>query len=119
MEQIVKIMKSLADKTRLRIVNLLLKQKKPLCICEIMDALRLAQYNVSKHMKELKNAGLVSEKREGKFVYYSIIEPEEKYLADILNGLSAVPEKMLEEDKKRLCCTLKARIKDKCCGLIR
>lgn len=119
MEGIVRIMKSLADKTRLRIINLLLKTKKPLCICEIMSALQLAQYNVSKHMKELKYAGLVSEKRDGKFVYYGVIEPEDGYLRDILKGLSAVPEKTLEDDKKRLCCTLKERVKDKCCGLIK
>jgi len=117
MEHIVRIMKSLADKTRLRMINLLLKTKKSLCICEIMDALELAQYNVSKHMKELKFAGLVSEKREGKFVYYSIIEPEDKYLSDIFSGLEAVPEKTLVDDKKRLCCTLKERIKGKCCGV--
>ncbi|MFH1368973.1 MAG: metalloregulator ArsR/SmtB family transcription factor [Elusimicrobiota bacterium] len=119
MEQIVKIMKALADKTRLRIINLMLKSKKPLCICEIMHTLQLAQYNVSKHMKELKSAGLVTEKRDGKFIYYSLIEPEDKYLSDIFSGLAAVPEKTLAEDKKRLCCTLKERIKDKCCGLIK
>lgn len=118
MENIVRIMKALADGTRLRIINLMLKLKKPLCICEIMSALQLAQYNVSKHMKELKNSGLVTEKRDGKFVYYSLIEPEDKYLSDIFSGLAAVPEKTLEEDKKRLCCTLKERVKDKCCGLL-
>jgi ArsR family transcriptional regulator len=116
MEDIVRIMKSLSDGTRLRIMSLLLQSKKPLCICELVDALKLAQYNISKHMKELKYAGLVSERREGKFIYYSIIPSEDKFVSGILGSLTHIPEKTLEEDRKRLCCRLMERIKGKCRG---
>ena len=116
MEDIVRVMKSLSDGTRLRIMGLLLNSKKPLCICELVDALKLEQYNVSKHMKELKYAGLVTERREGKFIYYSIIPSEDKFLTNILEAIHSLPEKTMEEDKKRLCCKLLDRVKGKCCG---
>ena len=116
MNDIVKIMKSLSDSTRLRIVSLLLKSKKPVCICELVDALGLAQYNVSKHMKELKYAGLVNERREGKFIYYSVVPEQDKFLTNIFAAVQSAPEKTLEEDKKRLCCRLLDRVGGKCCG---
>jgi ArsR family transcriptional regulator len=116
MEDIVRIMKSLSDGTRLRIMSLLLNSKKEVCICELVDALKLAQYNVSKHMKELKYSGLVNERREGKFIYYSVIPSKDKYLTSIFEAVQSLPEKTLEDDKKRLCCRLLDRVKGKCCG---
>jgi ArsR family transcriptional regulator, arsenate/arsenite/antimonite-responsive transcriptional repressor len=116
MDNIVRIMKSLSDGTRLRIISLLLKSDKPVCICELVDALDLAQYNVSKHMKELKYAGLVNERREGKFIYYSVVPEQDKFLKTIFAAVQTLPEKTLEEDKKRLCCRLMDRIGGKCCG---
>lgn len=116
MDKYLNVMKALSDKTRLRIMSLLLKSRKPVCICELIDALKLEQYNVSKHMKELKIAGLVSEQREGKFIYYSPVKAEEKFVADILEAVEEIPEKTLEEDKKRLCCRLMDRVGGKCCG---
>ncbi len=116
MENILKVFKTLSDGTRLRILNLLLRSGKPVCICEMVDALKLAQYNVSKHMKELKYAGLVMEHRDGKFIYYSLAPAHGALLAGIYGSLKTVPEKTLVEDKKRLCCRLLDRIEGKCCG---
>ena len=65
----IKIFKSLSDSTRVRILRLLLEADCELCICEIMDSLNLAQYNVSKHAKELKSAGILKEMRSGRFVF--------------------------------------------------
>ena len=116
MEGYIQILKALSDKTRLRIINLLLKSNKPVCICELVDALKAAQYNVSKHMKELKYAGLVTERREGKFVYYNAIPAPDKFLSSIFEAVRTLPEKTLQEDKKRLCSRLLDRIGGKCCG---
>lgn len=65
------IFKALADETRLRIMRLLTITDRQVCVCEIVDALELPQYQVSKHLNILKNAKLVDGERRGTWVYYS------------------------------------------------
>lgn len=64
------IFKGLADPTRLRIVALLLERE--LCVCDLMAVLRLPQSTVSRHMIRLKSAGLVLDRRTGKWVHYRL-----------------------------------------------
>jgi len=65
--------KALGDETRLSIVNLL--QIRELCVCEIMAALGLTQPTTSHHLMILKNAGLVEDRKEGKWVFYRLADP--------------------------------------------
>lgn len=60
----------LTDPTRLRLVRLLLREE--LCVCELVDALRVPQYKVSRHLARLRGAGLVEAQRNGRWMYYSI-----------------------------------------------
>lgn len=69
MEKFIKIFKALSDKTRLRIYLLLLKEK--LCVCEIVEILKIEQSRVSHCLRILKEAGLVISKREGNWIIYS------------------------------------------------
>lgn len=108
------IMKSLSDRTRLRIMYLLLKAKTELCICEIVDALRLAHYNVSRHMKELKSAGLVKEKREGKFVFYSLCCAPDRFVNDLVKVICRIPEKDFDKDIKRMGKRISLRKNGRC-----
>lgn len=107
------IFKAIADETRLRIILILLRADKELCICDLMDILELPQYTISRHMKELKNAGLASGKRRGKFVYYRQTfknEPFFKKLKEALNSLEIYVqdnmklERILEEKTMREHC---------------
>ena len=66
--------KALADETRLRILSLL--EVREMCVCEIMVALNLTQPTASYHLGLLENAGLVKDRKEGKWVFYSIANPE-------------------------------------------
>ena len=99
------VFKSLSDETRLRILFVLLKAKTELCICELMDSLDIKQYNVSKHMKELKTAGLVKERKEGRFVFYGLNKQKDKFVENILRTVSSIPYhpgEVYQEDIKRL-----------------
>ena len=69
-----KLFKALGDKTRLRMIYLL--RTKELCVCEIMAALDLTQPTASHHLGILENAGIVKDRKEGKWVFYSIAEKE-------------------------------------------
>jgi len=66
--------KALADETRLRILKLL--EVKEMCVCEVMAALDLTQPTTSHHLGILENAGLVKDRRHGKWVFYSIADPK-------------------------------------------
>jgi len=64
------ILKVLADGTRLKIISLLSKQE--MAVCELIEALNLSQPAVSHHLKLLKQAGLIQDNREGKWILYTI-----------------------------------------------
>ena len=114
MDAPVNILKALSDKTRLRIVLALLHGKRELCICEIMDVLELAQYNVSRHVRELKIAGLVRERKEGKFVFYALIRPRDDFHAFLLKALESLDAGNTAEDARRLHKRLALRVNGKC-----
>lgn len=63
-------LKALADPTRIRLLAML--SHKPLCVCELTYAMGLAQPTVSRHMKQLEDAGFVSRERVGTWIIYSI-----------------------------------------------
>jgi len=65
-----RLFKALADKTRLKILMLL--DIREMCVCEIMVALDLTQPTASHHLGILETVGLVKDKREGKWVFYSL-----------------------------------------------
>jgi ArsR family transcriptional regulator len=66
--------KALADETRLRIIKLL--GVREMCVCEVMVALGLTQPTASHHLGLLENAGLVKDRKEGKWVFYSVADPK-------------------------------------------
>jgi len=66
--------KALAEDTRLRILRLL--EVREMCVCEIMVALDLTQPTASHHLGLLENAGLVKDRKEGKWVFYSLAKPK-------------------------------------------
>jgi len=83
--KIVQIFKVLADETRLRILNLLIRRE--LCVCHITDILGLGQSKVSRHLAHLRNAGLVVDRREGLWIYYSLAEPASSMHREIIEWL--------------------------------
>jgi len=61
---------ALSDETRLALLERLKGGEQ--CVCELTDALRAAQSRLSFHLKVLKEAGLIRDRREGRWMYYSI-----------------------------------------------
>jgi ArsR family transcriptional regulator len=100
-DQISEMYKLLADKTRLTILALL--KEKELCVCDIVEIMKMTQPNVSQHLRKLKSGGIVNEKKRGQWVYYSLnldnslvvaaLEhvPSQKYLIDQLHEIKAIP----------------------------
>jgi ArsR family transcriptional regulator len=112
MRNVVKIFKALSDPNRLRIIKML--EQKPLCVCEITNILNLATSTVSKHLYLLREAGLIDDEKEGKWVNYKLTATVAgQYSADILNLFStwlredqvivADRQKVRTIDRNRIC----------------
>jgi ArsR family transcriptional regulator len=61
---------ALSDEIRLDVVGLLLHGER--CVCDLMDELEMAQSRLSWHLKTLSDAGIISGRKEGRWVYYSL-----------------------------------------------
>ena len=83
MKQFIRVMKALSDPSRVQALKLL--EHRPLCVCELQVLLGLAQSTVSKHMKNLEDAGLVSREKKGTWIIYRLADGSESvYAAEML-----------------------------------
>ena len=69
--ELARLLRALSDPTRIRIVHLL-TGRDDLCVCELVDALDIPQYSVSRHLGVLKAAGIVTDWRQGKWMHYAL-----------------------------------------------
>ena len=103
MKKIANIFKALSDDTRLRVIKLL--QERELCVCELMQVLEMSQPRISRHLSVLKNAGLVEDRREGKWIHYSLRkETQGKEIKILLDAMvvMANDDAVVKADKKNL-----------------
>jgi ArsR family transcriptional regulator len=98
---------ALGDNTRLRLLNLMGDQE--VCVCYFVEILGGPQPKVSRHLAYLRNAGIVSARREGKWMHYRIVMPPHigatQILRQTLDWLKE--DKAMQADKARLtkaCC---------------
>jgi ArsR family transcriptional regulator len=99
---------ALADPTRLRLLNLM--NGREVCVCYFVEILRQSQPKISRHLAYLRKAGIVSARRDGKWMHYSIERPEDATAASILDAVLASlrEDSGLQADLARLdraCCT--------------
>lgn len=105
---------ALSEPTRLRVVALLCRAGKDLCVCELVDALEEPQYRVSRSLKILQKAGLVAERRVGKWVHYGLPAGLDSFRELALKAAAAIPEDVLAKDQRELNRRLKLREDGKC-----
>lgn len=70
LSQVARWFHAFADETRLQIIELLVEGEQ--CVCDLTELLQCAQSRLSFHLKTLKDAGLVEDRREGRWIYYSL-----------------------------------------------
>lgn len=95
MKHTVKVFKALSDPTRLRILLLLLQ--KELCVCELTFILEMEQSRISHQLRVLRNADLVEDMREGKWIIYRVPEDKKIDLKLIFDQLIGVDLRELED----------------------
>ena len=97
------VMKAVADPTRVRILKML--EPGELCVCQIIAVLALSPSTVSKHLSLLKSAGLVNDRKEKKWIHYSLDRAsEDPHVAGILRELAGwlAGDKTILADRARL-----------------
>jgi ArsR family transcriptional regulator, arsenate/arsenite/antimonite-responsive transcriptional repressor len=86
-----RVFRALSDETRLRLIDLLREGEQ--CVCDLSEAVGASQPLLSFHLKTLKDAGLVTDRREGRWVYYALnvdrLDDQQRFLAQMKPTLSA------------------------------
>jgi ArsR family transcriptional regulator len=105
--QLPSIFRALSDPTRLRLLNLLSEGE--ICVCFLGEVLKMAQPKVSRHLAYLKRAGLVTARREGKWMHYGWADQKDPVVRNVMGSLRdwmAKDEKLRTERAalKRVCC---------------
>ena len=90
--------RALGDENRLRIIDLLRSGER--CVCELTDALDVGQSLLSFHLRALKDAGLLSYRRDGRWAYYALNADAFAQLEDFVGAL---PSTRLSTNAARCC----------------
>lgn len=124
MNDLVTIFKALSDETRLRVIKLL--EQGELCVCDITAALDMVQPKVSFHLSTLKEAGFIKDRKQGKWIHYSLNEKDLFRRMLILSSCERMQDSTIAGDRKRLSAFLgdkeqtgkvvSLKSKVRCCG---
>ena len=107
MENVLTIFKALSEETRLRIIKLL--EQGELCVCDIVAALDLIQPKISFHLAVLKEAGLIKDRKQGKWVHYKIDDSDIFRRFLIFSTLERISAETVAEDRNRLAKFIKGK----------
>lgn len=104
---------ALADKTRLRLLNLMREEE--VCVCFFTEVLGDSQPKISRHLAYLRKAGIVRARRDGKWMHYSIVEPDEtgarRVMDEVFAWLDSREDMRNERERYReVCCSPEALV---------
>ncbi len=99
--------KALADRTRLRLLNLMRDDE--VCVCFFVEILKTNQPKISRHLAYMRRAGIVGTRRDGSWMHYRVVEPSDPDAARVLREVLAwlANDKEMQRDRERLvrvCC---------------
>jgi ArsR family transcriptional regulator len=107
MQEVLNLFKALSEETRLRILKLL--ENGELCVCDIVAALDTIQPKVSFHLNTLKEAGLITDRKQGKWVHYKINDSDIFRRLLLLSALERISAEAVKKDNKRLADFLRGK----------
>src|SRR6267142_3637540 len=84
-DRAIELFHALSDETRLEIIELLRKGER--CVCELTDTLDAAQSRLSFHLRVLKDAGIVRDRKDGRWVHYELIAETFEEIESLVEGM--------------------------------
>ncbi len=109
------IFKALSDRTRLRILKILVSLPcEEACLCELTEALQESESNVSRHLKALRQSGLLEAEKEGRWIYHRLVSS--KMIEVFYQTISKLSDEdgAFKEDLSRFKSEIKKRISERC-----
>ncbi len=100
MDEVLDIFKAISEETRLRILKLL--QSGGLCVCDLVAVLKTSQPKISFHMNVLKEAGIIKDRKQGRWIHYRLDESDMFRRFLVYSVLEKLTDRMVEDDRKRL-----------------
>jgi ArsR family transcriptional regulator len=123
-QRVLNVFKALSEETRLRIVKLL--EHGELCVCDIVAALNMVQPKVSFHLAALKEAGLIKDRKEGKWTHYRLDDADIFRRFLLMSVIEKIPDESVLQERRRLKDFLQEKTskgtvvglgkKSRCCG---
>ena len=86
--------KALAHPVRLKMVDVIYDRGGEICVCEFMEVFDLSQPTISHHLKVLRDAGLITSRREGTFVHHRVVPAAFDRLAVLMDRFSTIRERI-------------------------
>lgn len=81
-----RVFHALADRHRVKMLNILLRAESDVCVCEFQEALELKQATASYHLRQLVDAGLATRTRRGTYSYYRLVPGALQHVAGLLDA---------------------------------
>lgn len=89
---------ALSDEIRFRIVNILKQSNSYICECELAEILDTPQYNISKHLTILHNAGIIEKRKEGRWTFAYFSKSLDTFMAKILDAFIRIQGEIIKSD---------------------
>jgi ArsR family transcriptional regulator len=114
MQELLNIFKALSDETRLKLLKIL--EKGEICVCDLVSVLDMSQPKISFHLNVLKEAGLIKDRKQGKWVHYSINGSDIFRRFLMVSVTEKIPDETIKEYLSRLVKVRDVKNKNKCCA---
>ena len=109
------VFQALADATRIRVLRLLAAGREEACLCELVDSLLEPQYKLSRHLKVLRQVGLLAAEKDGRFVYHRLVA-QGRHLKSLYAAIAALPDRdgVFAADLQRFARRMRLRQSGRC-----
>jgi ArsR family transcriptional regulator, arsenate/arsenite/antimonite-responsive transcriptional repressor len=112
MRDLISLGQAIVDPTRVRIIAAL--RRGELCVCELVDALEISQSTLSTHLKVLRQTDMVTTRKEGRWIYYSLTDQKADLFDALFSRVQSDVDARLRRDSERIARRLAIRENGHC-----
>ena len=112
MRELIFLGQAIVDPTRVRIIAAL--RQGELCVCELVDALEISQSTLSTHLQVLRQTGMVTTRKEGRWIYYSLTDRKADLFDALFSHIRPVADSRLRRDSERIARRIAIRENGRC-----
>ena len=112
MRDLISLGQAIVDPTRVRIIAAL--RRGELCVCELVDALEISQSNLSTHLQVLRQTGIVTTRKEGRWIYYSLTDRKAELFDALFSHIQTDADPCFRRDSERIARRVAIRENGRC-----